>query len=197
MAWSCIVGRSRPTFHLPVGPLFIVLVPLAPIFLIVGSQAGSSTRSRARSTWRRPVTRPFAKNPAPRHHSESAKRNPRRAANVAVIIALGLAFGMFTLVIFSSQLAYQEGQLRPRSAGTSPLRLLLPMRDSQRASGPSRSRWRHGRSRVYAVPADPFPTGMFSSWTGHVSVHNASRTWYFRDFDRGRSSACSRVPTRS
>src|SRR2546430_16588876 len=56
------------------------------------------------------VAKPFAKN---LHHviTRNLERNPRRAANVAVIIALGLAVGMFTLVTFSSQFAYQEGQL--------------------------------------------------------------------------------------
>src|SRR6266581_4062333 len=94
-----------------IGPLFVVLLPLAPILLMVGSG-----RLLTRSTSRvyegaSRVNRPFAKN---LHHviTRNLQRNPRRAANVAVIIALGLAFGMFTLVTFSSQFAYQEGQLR-------------------------------------------------------------------------------------
>src|SRR2546430_11586089 len=57
------------------------------------------------------VTKPFTKN---LYHviTRNLQRNPRRAANVAVIIGLGLAFGMFTLVTLSSQLAYQESQIR-------------------------------------------------------------------------------------
>src|SRR2546430_14600597 len=62
------------------------------------------------------VTRPFTKN---LYHviTRNLQRNPRRAANVAVIIGLGLAFGMFTLVTFSSQLAYQESQIRAEIGG--------------------------------------------------------------------------------
>src|SRR5437867_11484491 len=62
------------------------------------------------------VTRPFTKN---LYHViiRNLQRNPRRAANVAVIIGLGLAFGMFTLVTFSSQLAYQESQIRAEIGG--------------------------------------------------------------------------------
>lgn len=94
-----------------IGPLFIVLLPLAPIFLMVGS-----SRLLTRSTSKvyevaSRVNKPFAKN---LHHviTRNLHRNPRRAANVAVIIALGLAFGMFTLVTFSSQFAYQAAQTR-------------------------------------------------------------------------------------
>src|SRR5256885_13153755 len=65
------------------------------------------------------VTKPFTKN---LYHviTRNLQRNPRRAANVAVIIGLGLAFGMFTLVTFSSQLAYQESQIRAEIGGGTP-----------------------------------------------------------------------------
>ncbi|HYT17239.1 MAG TPA: FtsX-like permease family protein [Thermoplasmata archaeon] len=94
-----------------IGPLFIVLLPLAPILLMVGSgRLLTRSTSRVYEAASR-VNRPFAKN---LHHviTRNLQRNPRRAANVAVIVALGLGFGMFTLVTFSSQFAYQEGQLR-------------------------------------------------------------------------------------
>src|SRR3989442_5267862 len=106
--------------------MFVDLLPLAPIFLVVGSgrllRRASSRVYEAASR----VTRPFAKN---LHHviTRNLQRNPRRAANVAVIIALRLAFGMFTLVIFSSQLAYQEGQLRAAIGGGT-VRLRPPFR---------------------------------------------------------------------
>lgn len=94
-----------------IGPLFIVLLPLAPIFLMVGlSRLLTRSSSKVYEVASR-VNRPFAKN---LHHviTRNLQRNPRRAANVAVIIALGLAFGMFTLVTFSSQFAYQASQIR-------------------------------------------------------------------------------------
>src|SRR5437870_1531459 len=99
-----------------IGPLVIVLLPLAPIFLMVGSsRLLTRSSSRVYEAASR-VTKPFTKN---LYHviTRNLQRNPRRAANVAVIIALGLAFGMFTLVTFSSQLAYQESQIRAEIGG--------------------------------------------------------------------------------
>src|SRR5207247_7975662 len=94
-----------------IGALFFVILPFTPIFLIVGT-----TRLLTRSTgrvyeWMARVCKPFARN---LYYviSRNLRRNPRRSANVAVIIALGLAFGMFILVTFSSQLSYQERQVR-------------------------------------------------------------------------------------
>lgn len=168
-----------------VGPMFIVLLPLAPIFLIVGSSRllTRSTSKVYESASR--VTRPFAKN---LHHviTRNLQRNPRRAANVAVIIALGIAFGMFTLVIFSSQLAYQEGQLRaaiggdidieapPSDPGFAASVRALPQVDSVTAV-----------RRVYAVPADPFPYGdLFALDPATYLSTTNPEPWYFHDFDR-------------
>src|SRR5207247_10565989 len=98
-------------FTFLIGALFFIILPFTPIFLIVGT-----TRLLTRSTgrvyeWTARVCKPFAKN---LYYviSRNLRRNPRRSANVAVIIALGLAFGMFILVTFSSQLGYQERQVR-------------------------------------------------------------------------------------
>ncbi len=108
-----LYAQSRPRDFVTflIGTLFVVILPFTPIFLIVGT-----TRLLTRSTgrvyeWMARVSKPFAKN---LYYviSRNLRRNPRRSANVAVIIALGLAFGMFILVTFSSQLAYQERQVR-------------------------------------------------------------------------------------
>ena len=169
-----------------IGPLFIVLLPLAPIFLIVGS-----SRLLTRSTSKvyeaaSRVTRPFAKN---LHHviTRNLQRNPRRAANVAVIIALGLAFGMFTLVIFSSQLAYQEGQLRAAIGGD--IAIEAPPSDAGFAASVRALPEVDGVTavrRVYAVPADPFPYGdVFELDPATYLSTTHPEPWYFRDFDRG------------
>src|SRR5207247_1271843 len=88
-------------FTFLIGALFFIILPFTPIFLIVGT-----TRLLTRSTgrvyeWTARVCKPFAKN---LYYviSRNLRRNPRRSANVAVIIALGLAFGMFILVTFSA-----------------------------------------------------------------------------------------------
>lgn len=105
--------RSTPgdLFTFLIGAIFFIVLPFTPIFLIIGT-----TRLLTRSTgrvyeWMARVCKPFAKN---LYYviSRNLRRNPRRSANVAVIIALGIAFGMFILVTFSSQLAYQERQVR-------------------------------------------------------------------------------------
>src|SRR5207302_7759067 len=85
-----------------IGPLFIVLLPLAPIFLMVGSsRLLTRSSSRVYEAASR-VTRPFTKN---LYHviTRNLQRNPRRAANVAVSMGLGLAFGTITLVSYTSQ----------------------------------------------------------------------------------------------
>ncbi|MGI0149531.1 MAG: ABC transporter permease, partial [Thermoplasmata archaeon] len=108
-----LYSQSRPTDFLTflLGSIFFVLLPFTPVFLIIGT-----TRLLTRSTgriyeWTARAAKPFAKN---LYYviSRNLQRNPRRSANVAVIIALGIAFGMFILVTFSSQLAYQERQIR-------------------------------------------------------------------------------------
>jgi len=108
-----LYSRSRPGGFLTflVGPLFFILLPFSPIFLILGS-----TRLLTRSTGRlyegtARLAKPFAKN---LYHviAKNLQRNPRRSSNVAVVIALGIAFGMFMLVTFASQLAHQEIQVR-------------------------------------------------------------------------------------
>src|SRR5437870_3882560 len=108
-----LYARTNPQdfFTFLIGALFFIILPFTPIFLIVGT-----TRLLTRSTgrvyeWTARVCKPFAKN---LYYviSRNLRRNPRRSANVAVIIALGLAFGIFILVTFSSQLGYQERQVR-------------------------------------------------------------------------------------
>jgi len=108
-----LYARTNPQdfFTFLIGALFFIVLPFTPIFLIVGT-----TRLLTRATgrvyeWTARVCKPFAKN---LYYviSRNLRRNPRRSANVAVIIALGIAFGMFILVTFSSQLAYQERQVR-------------------------------------------------------------------------------------
>lgn len=165
-----------------IGPLFIVLLPLAPIFLMVGS-----SRLLTRSTSKvyeaaSRVNRRFAKN---LHHviTRNLQRNPRRAANVAVIIALGLAFGMFTLVTFSSQLAYQEGQLRagiggdividgpPSDPGFAASVLALPEVDGLTVV-----------RRLYVAPDIGYADLFVLDPETYLSTTRPD-SWYFRDFD--------------
>src|SRR5207245_5066725 len=126
--------------------------PFPPIFLIVGT-----TRLLTRSTgrvyeWTARVCKPIAKN---LYYviSRNLCRNPRRSANVAVIIALGLAFGMFILVTFSSQLAYQERQVRA-SVGAD-LAVDAPPYDPTFAANVSARPEVAGTTRVQNVPASP------------------------------------------
>src|SRR5437870_2219313 len=87
-----LYARTNPQdfFTFLIGALFFIILPFTPIFLIVGT-----TRLLTRSTgrvyeWTARVCKPFAKN---LYYviSRNLRRNPRRSANVAVIIALGLA----------------------------------------------------------------------------------------------------------
>ena len=93
------------------GIIFFILLPFSPIFLIIGL-----TRMATRSTprvyeWASRAVRPLAKN---LYHliNRNVARNPRRSSNVCLIIAVGVAFGLFTLTLFGSQQAWEEGRLR-------------------------------------------------------------------------------------
>jgi putative ABC transport system permease protein len=93
------------------GIILLASLPLVPIFLTVGA-----TRLITRTTgkvyeWTARAFRPVAKN-LEYVISRNLSRNPRRASNIAVIIALGLAFGVFTVSLLGSQQAYQERALR-------------------------------------------------------------------------------------
>jgi ABC-type lipoprotein release transport system permease subunit len=94
-----------------VGGVFFALLPAAPIFLILGA-----TRLATRSTgrvydWAARASKLFAKD---LHHviRRNLSRNPRRSANVAVIVALGLGFGLFAYGLMGSQQAYQARTAR-------------------------------------------------------------------------------------
>lgn len=94
-----------------IGIPFLLTLPLTPILLILGS-VRLMTRSRGRvyeGTSR--LTRPFAKNLA-YVVSRNLSRNPRQSSNVAIIIALGLAFGILSVSGLASSQAMQEQSLR-------------------------------------------------------------------------------------
>ncbi len=98
-------------FTLIFGIILIASLPLVPIFLTVGA-----TRLLTRTTgkvyeWTSRAFRPVAKD-LQYVISRNLARNPRRASNIAIIIALGLAFGVFILSMLGSQQAYQERLIR-------------------------------------------------------------------------------------
>jgi putative ABC transport system permease protein len=180
-----LYGRYQADFvTFLIGPLFIVLLPLAPIFLMVGS-----SRLLTKSTGRvyeaaSRVTRPFTKN---LYHviTRNLRRNPRRAANVAVIIGLGLAFGMFTLVTFSSQLAYQESQIRAEIGGD--ISVDAPPSDPGFAASVRALPEVEGLSlvrRLYVPPNLGYADVFVLDPGTYLSTTNPE-PWYFRDFDRG------------
>jgi putative ABC transport system permease protein len=88
-----------------------LLLPVVPLLLIVGI-----TRIATRSTgkvydWFSRAARPFTKD---LYYiiRRNLMRNPRRSANVAIIIALGLAFGVFSLTILATNQAHLEREIR-------------------------------------------------------------------------------------
>lgn len=90
---------------------FYASLPLTPLLLVFGA-----TRLATRSTGKvyeltAKACRPFSPD-LEYLISRDVSRNPRRASNVAVIIALGLAFGIFALSLFGSLEAYQDRIIR-------------------------------------------------------------------------------------
>lgn len=89
----------------------LITLPLTPILLIIGS-VRLMTRSTGRIyEWTSRVIRPIARN-LEYIVSRNLSRNPRRSSNIAIIIALGLAFGIFITAALSSQQAMQEQSIR-------------------------------------------------------------------------------------
>ncbi len=93
------------------GPIVFVLVPFIPILLIIGSTRLATRGSGRLYTWAARASKPLARS---LYHivSRNLSRNPRRSSNVAVIIALGLAFGAFNLSLFASFDSWQDRQVR-------------------------------------------------------------------------------------
>jgi len=115
VAWY--VRSATPDFFIfLIGIIFVLSLPVVPIFLVVGV-----TRLLTRSTGKvyhatARIFRPFAKN-LEYIISRNLSRNPRRSANIAIIIALGLAFGVFVVSSLGSQQAYQQRLLRASIGG--------------------------------------------------------------------------------
>ena len=106
-------GQAFSLLTFIIGVIPFLLLPFVPLMLIVGT-----TRLLTRMTgrvydWFARVTRPFTKE---LHYviRRNLQRNPRRSSNVAIIIALGLAFGIFTFTVVASQQGFEERQIRAR-----------------------------------------------------------------------------------
>ena len=172
-------ANPRDFFTFLIGALFFIILPFTPIFLIVGT-----TRLLTRSTgrvyeWTARVCKPFAKN---LYYviSRNLRRNPRRSANVAVIIALGIAFGIFILVTFSSQLAYQERQARA-SVGAD-VSIDSPPLDSGFAANLTTLPEVAGVTRVLNVPVSPpyYYANVYALDPATFFAVTNPEPWYFR-----------------
>ncbi len=90
---------------------FLITLPVTPILLMIGL-VRLTTRSTGRVYgWTSRLMRPFAKN-LEYIIGRNLARNPRRSSNVAIIITLGLAFGIFAVSSLASQQLMQEQSLR-------------------------------------------------------------------------------------
>src|SRR3989449_896065 len=180
------VGLSRllltfvSPFSTPTAPRYEVIVLTPSIFLIVGT-----TRLLTRSTgrvyeWTARVCKPFAKN---LYYviSRNLRRNPRRSANVAVIIALGIAFGMFILVTFSSQLAYQERQARATIGAD--ISVDSPPLDSGFSANLTALPEVAGATRVLSVGASPpyYYASVYALDPATFFAVTNPEPWYFRE----------------
>ncbi len=93
------------------GSLFFVLLPVAPALVILGATRLLTRSSSRVYEWASRLLKPLA---GDLHHviARNLARNPRRASGVAVIIALGLAYGLFVSALFASQEAWEGRSLR-------------------------------------------------------------------------------------
>jgi ABC-type lipoprotein release transport system permease subunit len=107
--WRSGAPTNLWTFLLGFVPF--ILLPFVPFILTLGI-----TRLLTRSTgkiydWFSRAAKPFTKD---LYYiiRRNLMRNPRRSANIAVIIALGLAFGVFTLSLLATNAAHFEREIR-------------------------------------------------------------------------------------
>ncbi|MCI4371633.1 MAG: ABC transporter permease, partial [Thermoplasmata archaeon] len=104
-------GSPTDLMSFLLGFIPFLLLPFVPLLLIVGF-----TRLLTRGTgkvydWFSRAAKPFTKD---LYYiiRRNLMRNPRRSANVAIIIALGLAFGVFSLSILATNAAHMEREIR-------------------------------------------------------------------------------------
>lgn len=93
------------------GIIFVVLIPFSPIFLIVGLTRLLTQATHRIYGWAALAVKYLTGELWPLVQKNLA-RNPRRASSVCVIMALGLAFGIFITATYGTQLAYEERQLK-------------------------------------------------------------------------------------
>lgn len=171
------------------GPLFFVMLPFAPFLLLIGL-----TRLLTRATPRfyqaaARLLRPFARN---LHHliSQNLRRNPRRASNIALLIALGLAFGIFVLSLTSSFIVREVRILRA-SIGAD-MAGLSPIGDETFEDNVTRVAGVAAVTSILPIPAllslSP-PTysrpDLFALDPGTFFATTAPEPWYFLDGDPG------------
>ena len=104
-------GQVTSLWTYLLGLIPFILLPFVPIMLIVGL-----TRLLTRSTGKvydvfSRVTRLLTKDLA-YIIRKNLSRNPRRSANLAIIIALGLAFGVFSLSVLATNNTHLEREIR-------------------------------------------------------------------------------------
>jgi len=87
--------------------IFILLVPLAPFFLIIGLSRLVTRSSPKIYEYISTITTPLLKDMVS-ILKKNIKRNPRRASTVCMLISLALAFGLFVSVTYDSQVHYDE-----------------------------------------------------------------------------------------
>lgn len=110
VAYAFVLSGSGSIFVFLIFGLLVLALPAAPILLIIGL-----TRMLTRWTgrvyeWTSRLLRPVAKN-LEYIIGRNLSRNPRRSSNIAIIIALGLAFGVFVTASLGSTQAMQEQSL--------------------------------------------------------------------------------------
>ena len=104
-------GRVQGFWTFLLGLIPLLILPFVPVMLIIGT-------TRLLTRWTEKVYDLFSR--AARiftkdlYHvvRKNLVRNPRRSANVAIIIALGLAFGVFSLSVLATEAAHREREVR-------------------------------------------------------------------------------------
>ncbi|MFQ6060124.1 MAG: ABC transporter permease [Thermoplasmata archaeon] len=93
-----------------IGLFVMVLTPFAPFFLIIGLTSFLTRISTRIYDWTSRITKVFTKDLYD-IVNKNIVRNPKRASNVCVLIAMGLGFGIIVSTMGETQEAYLERSL--------------------------------------------------------------------------------------
>lgn len=170
------------------GPFAFALLPVSPFLIAIGLIRLATRASPRAYEWVSRATAPLTRGLRPLV-ARNLGRNPRRASSIAVILALGLAFGILSLSLYDGSVSWEDRKVRADIGAD--LSVTPPLGNSSFADAVSSVPGVSGVAAVEQVPAErPSPCGsglgippcveVFALGANYFWVTNPD-PWYFVD----------------